>query len=99
MNSCVTSVNVKMTTVRIPDSDMGTTSLMNAPKRLSPSTIAASSSSLGMVLKNPISSQVENGMVKMGYTRTTDQIVSWRPRIDTERESRVNERDSETWCV
>src|SRR2546426_92404 len=45
----------------MPETEMGTTSLMNAPKRVSPSTMAASSSSLWMDLKKPISSQVEKG--------------------------------------
>jgi len=66
MNSCDTSVNAKMTTVRMPEIDIGTISLMNAPQRVRPSTIAASSRSLGIDLKNPISNHVENGIVKLG---------------------------------
>ena len=62
----VTSVNAKMTTVRIPEVDIGIISLMNAPQRVNPSTIAASSRSFGISLKKPISSHVENGIVKLG---------------------------------
>ena len=45
---------------------MGITSRTNAPNRVSPSTSAASSRSRGIALKNPISSQMENGTVKVG---------------------------------
>ena len=48
-----------------------------------PSIIAASSTSLGMTLKKPIRSQVQKGTVKLGYTSTSDQSVSWRPSIAT----------------
>src|SRR6266849_383527 len=89
-NSCVTSVNVKITTVRIPDVDIGIMSLRNAPQRERPSTIAASSRSRGIDLKNPISSHVENGMVKLGYTRMIDQSESCRPSIATTFESGMN---------
>src|SRR5437868_1695426 len=65
-NSCITSVKVKMTTVSMPATDMGRMTRVNAPRRLIPSTMAASSMSLGMALKNPIISQVQNGMVKLG---------------------------------
>ena len=59
-------MKVKITTVRMPGSDSGIAILMKAPNRLQPSTIAASSISGGMALKNPISSQVQNGIVKVG---------------------------------
>ena len=49
--------------------------------------MAASSSSRGMDLKKPIRSQVENGIVKLGYTTTSDQSVSCRPSAATTRES------------
>ena len=55
-----------MTTVRIPETEIGTTIFRNAPKRVRPSTIAASSSSLGIDLKKPISSQIEKGIVMVG---------------------------------
>src|SRR6516162_6116171 len=71
-NSCMVSVNAKMITVRIPGSDRGSTVFTNAPMTVQPSTIAASSISRGIDLKNPISSQVQNGMVNVGYTTTSD---------------------------
>jgi hypothetical protein len=40
--------------------------LTKAPNKLQPSTIAASSISIGTPLKNPISNQVQNGIVKVG---------------------------------
>ena len=55
-----------MTTVRIPGSEIGKTTRTRAIRREAPSIIAASSSSGGIVLKNPISSQVEKGTVKDG---------------------------------
>ena len=55
-----------MTTVRMPAVDTGTTTRRKAPKRLSPSIIAASSRSRGIALKKPISSQVQKGTVKLG---------------------------------
>src|SRR6202046_4271426 len=71
----------------MPEIEIGTTSRTNAPKRVSPSTIAASSSSRGIDLKNPISNQGENGIVKHGYTNTSDEIVSCRTNIATTRDS------------
>jgi hypothetical protein len=59
----------------------------NAPRRECPSIIAASSTSLGMTLKNPISSQVQKGTVKLGYTRTSAQRRSCSPSEDTNRDS------------
>ena len=38
-------------------------------RRVAPSILAHSSSSFGMVLKYPISSQAENGIKKVGYVR------------------------------
>src|SRR6202046_5334584 len=91
-NSCVRKVNVKITTVRIPESEIGTTSRTNAPERVSPSTIAASSSSRGIDLKNPISNQVEKGIVKLGYTTTSDQMVSCKPSNATMRDSGIKSK-------
>ena len=48
---------------------------MNAPKRLLPSTIAASSSSRGIPMMNPRSVQIENGSTKVMYVTITP--VSW----------------------
>ena len=61
-----TSENVKITTVRIPGIELGNTIRTNAPKREQPSISAASSSSCGIVLKKPISSQTAKGIVKDG---------------------------------
>jgi hypothetical protein len=65
-NSWVTSVKVKITTVRIPETEIGITSFKKAWNRVRPSTMAASSSSGGIDLKKPMSSQVEKGIVKLG---------------------------------
>ena len=46
--------------------ESGSTILTKLPNRLQPSTIAAASISRGTVLKKPISSQVQNGIVKVG---------------------------------
>src|SRR5262245_30998925 len=65
-NSCKVKVKVKITTVRTAGNDNGSVILTNAPNRLQPSTIAASSISIGTVLKKPMSSQEQNGIVKVG---------------------------------
>src|SRR5437016_9494925 len=65
-NSCTVSVNAKITTVRMAGTERGRTVFTNAPTTVQPSTIAASSISRGTDLKKPISSQVQNGMVKVG---------------------------------
>ncbi|SFH73724.1 hypothetical protein SAMN05216525_101584 [Bradyrhizobium sp. Gha] len=57
---------MKITTVRIAGTDSGAAFLMKAPNKLQPSAIAASSISTGSALKNPISSQEQNGIVKVG---------------------------------
>src|SRR3970040_2530729 len=79
MNSLTQSANAKMTTVRIPGSEMGKTIRRSALLLEQPSTSAASSSSWGIVLKNPIRSQVEKGIVKDGYTRIRASSESWMP--------------------
>src|SRR6266516_6365368 len=73
-NSFTTSENEKMTTVRMPGSEIGKTMRTTVPSRDAPSIRAASSSSRGMVLKNPIKSHVAKGTVNDGYTRKSDQI-------------------------
>src|SRR5881275_895439 len=90
MNSLTQRENVKMTTVRIPGTEIGSTMRRSAAKREQPSIIAASSSSRGIVLKNPIISHVANGIVKDGYTRTSDQSESCRPSLEITRESGRN---------
>src|SRR5581483_2130001 len=91
-NSCVLSVNEKITTVRTPATEIGTTIRAKAPSRLHPSIIAASSRSFGMALKNPIRSQVQNGIVNDGYTSTSDQSESCRPRSAIRRDIGMNRR-------
>src|ERR671931_650476 len=78
-NSFKTSDAEKMTTVRIPGIEIGKTIRHSVPSRDAPSTCAASSSSCGIVLKNPIRSHVENGTVNEGKTRISDSSRSWRP--------------------
>src|SRR6516225_4256800 len=89
-NSCMVRVKVKMITVRIAGTDSGSTVFTNAPNTVQPSTIAASSLSRGTDLKNPISSQVQNGIVKVGYTTTSDHSESCRPKSETSRDSGRN---------
>ena len=66
MNSCIERVKANTTTVRTPEIESGRTTFHIAPNRLKPSIIACSSMSFGIVLKNPISSHVQNGIVKVG---------------------------------
>src|ERR671930_860547 len=74
-----TSENEKITTVRIPGSEMGKITCRSVFRREAPSTSAASSSSAGIVLKNPIRSHVEKGTVNEGKTTISDRSRSWRP--------------------
>src|SRR6266446_10611104 len=89
-NSCMVSVKAKITTVRMAGSDSGRIVFTNAPTTVQPSTIAASSISRGTDLKNPMNSQVQNGMVKVGYTTTSDQSESCSPKSETRRDSGRN---------
>src|SRR5207247_6016401 len=73
-NSFTTSENEKITTVRMPGTEIGKTMRTSVPSREATSIRAASSSSRGIVLKNPINNQVAKGTVKEGYTSTRDQI-------------------------
>src|SRR5215510_1513444 len=86
-NSCMVSVKAKMTTVSIPGIESGSTVFTKAPTAVHPSTIAASSISRGTDLKKPMNSQVQNGMVNVGYTRTSDQRESCKPSTDTTRDN------------
>src|SRR6266536_971036 len=65
-NSFTQSENEKITTVRIPGIEIGSTTRRSAFNREQPSIRAASSSSSGIVLKKPIRSHVENGIVNDG---------------------------------
>ena len=80
-------MNEKITAVTSPGQLTGRTTRSSAPSWPQPSTCAASSISNGTVLKNPISSQVQNGIVKVGYTTTSDHQESWSPSSLTTRAS------------
>src|SRR5947209_10280018 len=86
----MTSVKAKMAIVRIPGMLTGSTIRNIAPSRLHPSTRAASVISRGTFLKKPMSSQVQNGIVKVGYTSTRAQRVLTRPRPTTSCDSGRN---------
>ena len=66
VNSWIVRVKAKMTADRMPASEMGMLICTIARARLHPSTIAASSVSLGIDLKNPIRSHTQNGIVNDG---------------------------------
>src|SRR5260370_35021859 len=84
-NSCTVSVNAKITTVRMAGTERGRTVFANAPTTVQPSTIAPSSISRGTDLKKPISSQVQNGMGKVGEATTRAHMVSCNPSNVTRR--------------
>jgi len=63
---------------------------VKAPRRLITSTSAASSMSLGWPWKNPIISQVQKGMVKLGSDHHAQRFV-----LEVERAHHLRERDEE----
>src|SRR6185436_1947066 len=75
--SCIDSVNEKMIAVMMPGQLTGSTTRSSAPSCPQPSTMAASSISNGTVLKKPIKSHVQNGIVNVGYTTTSAHHESW----------------------
>ncbi len=81
--SCMTSVKAKIATVSMPGMLTGSTIRNIAPSRLQPSTRAASVISRGTFLKKPMSSQVQNGIVKVGYTTTSAHFVFTSPSPTT----------------
>src|SRR5437867_3257449 len=83
MNSFHDSVNAKMPAERIPGTAIGKMIRVIAPKRVAPSMRAHSSSSLGIVLKYPMRSHVQNGMRNVGYVRISAHGVlpSWKFRM------------------
>src|SRR5262245_2140914 len=83
MNSFHESVKAKMPADRMPGTAIGKMMRSMAPKRVAPSMRAHSSSSFGMVLKYPISSQVQNGIRNVGYVRISAHGVlpSWKLRM------------------
>src|SRR2546426_678169 len=76
-NSCSTSVKLNTTTVKIPGTiSRGATFSMTA-SRLYPSIIACSSISHGTERRNPITSQVQNGMVIVfSFTLVLQEFVN-----------------------
>ena len=68
-------MNAKIAEATSPGAASGSSTRTNAVTRPAPSIRAASSSSSGSALKKPISSQVQNGTVKVGYERNSD--IRW----------------------
>ncbi len=66
MNSFHDSVKAKMPAERMPGTAMGKMIRSIAPTRVAPSMRAHSSSSLGIVLKYPMRSQVQKGTRNVG---------------------------------
>src|SRR2546430_16117912 len=75
--------NGKLPAERIPGTAIGKMMRIMAPKRVAPSMRAHSSSSLGIVLKYPIKSQVLKGMRNVGYVRMSAHgvVPSWKLRM------------------
>ncbi len=67
MNSFQAWMNAKIDVATRPGATSGSRIFTNAPKRLLPSTIAASSRSRGMPMMKPRSVQIENGSTKVRY--------------------------------
>src|SRR3989442_13912556 len=87
VNSFQVSVKPKSAAHTTPGTAMGRTTRMSVCILEAPSTRAHSSTSLGIVRKYPIRSQVENGTRNVGYVTTSAQIVSERPSQTTTCES------------
>jgi hypothetical protein len=66
MYSLAVRVNANTMTATMPGNASGTTARQKAPSRLYPSTMACSSMSRGTALRNPISSQIDTGIVMVG---------------------------------
>src|SRR2546428_10368082 len=73
----------KIPAERMPGTAIGKIILTIAPKRVAPSIRAHSSSSLGIVLKYPMRSHVQNGIRNVGYVRISAHGVSptWKVRM------------------
>jgi len=61
-----------------PGAAMGRLTRRNAPKRVAPSTIADSSSSMGMSSKKPVIIQIASGSVNVRYEMINAARVSSR---------------------
>src|SRR3989442_12247323 len=82
MNSFHDSVKAKIPAERMPGTAIGKMILTIAPKRVAPSIRAHSSSSLGIVLKYPMRSHVQNGIRNVGDVRISAHGVwpTWKAR-------------------
>lgn len=67
MNSFHASMKQKTAVAAIPGADSGRIILVKALALVQPSILAASSSSLGIFLKNPLNNHIENGSEKTVY--------------------------------
>src|ERR671911_454832 len=83
VNSFQVSVKPKSVTHTMPGMAIGSTIRYRVCIREAPSTSAHSSTSLGIVRKYPMSSQVENGTRNVGYVTMRAQIVSEIPSHTT----------------
>src|SRR5260370_15286361 len=92
VNSFQVRVKPKSAAHTTPGTAMGRTTRMSVCILEAPSTRAHSSTSLGIVRKYPMRSQVENGTRNVGYVTTSAQIVSERPSQTTNWESGRNRR-------
>src|SRR5262245_61688401 len=82
-NSFQDSVNEKIAEATIPGADSGNRIRNSAPILVQPSTIACSSSSGGMLLKYPISIQVQKGTMNERYVKMSDVSVFPGPSATT----------------
>src|SRR5690242_20454353 len=89
-NSCNTSVKVNTITVKIPGTISRGATFTITPSRLRPSIIACSSTSHGTDRRNPMTSQVQNGIVMVGETRMSAPSESWRWSNEMSREDGTN---------
>src|ERR1700737_1284237 len=96
MNSFQHRGKQKMNAEIKPGMASGSTILVRICQRLAPSISAHSSSSNGMVLKYPISSQVENGIRFVGKGRISANGVSNRPYWNTTVANGMNRIDGGT---
>src|SRR5690625_4628708 len=76
----------------MPGHTCGRTTLRKAPKCPQPSSSAASSSERGTARKNPSSSHVQKGVVMVGSTTTSDQMMLASPSQTTMRYIGMNSR-------
>ena len=77
MNSFQLVMKTNTAVATRPGATSGSRIFVNAPTRLEPSTIAASSSSFGMLRRKPRSVQTANGSAKVMYVRITPMYTPW----------------------